>query len=166
MQINEKERRKISSSLSFLHKFITPGIVGVLICTASLNIIKTGSQGNVDLSLIVVLVGLFLYLLRYNVPLKKVEIDKDYLYISNYSQEAQIKLSNIKKVVQTVRLTNVIWIFFEVDTDFGQRICFKPHWAVNAEFDPYPTVRLIANMANLEERPEDNKALRKVTVST
>jgi hypothetical protein len=72
-----------------------------------------------------VLGGLFLYwgCMR----LKRVDLDEDALYISNYLREVRVPLRDIEEVTEN-RWINIrpVTVEFRRDTDFGPRITFMP----------------------------------------
>jgi hypothetical protein len=72
-----------------------------------------------------VLGGLFLYwgCMR----LKRVDLDEDSLYISNYLREVRIPLRDIEEVTEN-RWINIrpVTVEFRRDTEFGSRITFMP----------------------------------------
>lgn len=59
--------------------------------------------------------------------LKRVEMDDDALYVSNYLHEASIPLAEIDEVTEN-RWVNIrpVTVTLRTDTDFGDRVVFMP----------------------------------------
>lgn len=77
--------------------------------------------------------GIFLILtaiiLKLSVSLKKIEIDDEYLYVSNFKDEVAIPLKQIESIHQKIfRFLNpeLVRIKLKVETKFGNEILFTP----------------------------------------
>ena len=61
--------------------------------------------------------------------IKKVEIDQNHLYISDFRQSIQVPWSSIASVVETKWLNfRPIWVRFNQPTQFGSEIVFIPYY--------------------------------------
>lgn len=69
------------------------------------------------------IISMYLTVMRY----KKVSVDDEFLYVSNYRKEITIPVSNISGVTETrwVR-TRPITIHLKTDSEFGRKIVFMP----------------------------------------
>ncbi len=117
-------KKEISSKNTFTAKFIIPLILSLTIIFMSLYIyIKTK-----EFTLITfILIFSFIFLYLYFVKLKKVEIDEQNLYISNYLKTIKIEKEKIKKI-SVFKFLNpkIVIITFNCRTEFGKRIAFLP----------------------------------------
>jgi len=59
--------------------------------------------------------------------LKRVRIDREFLYVSNYRREISVSLSSIATVTEN-RWINIhpVTVHFRVPTEFGQKVTFMP----------------------------------------
>ena len=79
-----------------------------------------------------------LYMWWSNVRLKRVGLDDQSLYISNYLTEIAVPLANVANVTELRWLsTHLITIDFLTDTEFGSRVVFLPRW-VGGPLSPQP----------------------------
>ncbi len=120
-------RTTISSSRTFAHKFILPifwnglGVFVVLMLLA-------GYGGATWAFLFVWGIGAVFQLWIY-LPLKKVQIDGDYVIISNYVKSVRIHASDIHRITEHSLLSDhPIWLHLKKPTEFGDRITFIPHY--------------------------------------
>ena len=126
----------ISSSMSFFYKFIFSSIwiigfgFGAIISLLNFSFIPV---------IVFILGTLFIY--YYCIRLKKVSIDKEYLYISNYSTEIKIPISEIEKITEDMFINiNPIWIHFKNPIEFGNYIIFIPKIRLLLPFTSHPIV--------------------------
>jgi len=91
---------------------------------------------------------IFAFIYRACARLKKVSIDKDFLYVSNYLREITIPLSQISNVKETV-WTNIhpVTIYLSSPTVFGDEIRFMPPARFYALFSSHPVVNEIVRLA-------------------
>ena len=81
--------------------------------------------------------------------LKRVRIDREFLYVSNYRREITVPLSMIEAVTEN-RWLNIhpVTVRFRVPTEFGQTITFMPtarFWNLSS----HPVVRELREAAHL-----------------
>ena len=93
---------------------------------------------------VVVGIAIFLVVLQ-GLPLKRVRMDDESLYISNYLREIRMPLSGMAHVSELLgwRQGNRVTITFRNDTPFGRTITFMPpiswahsSWTGRGTFDP------------------------------
>jgi hypothetical protein len=128
-------RRRISSLLTFVYKFIFPiffTVGGAIFFRDILRgVLSFPSFPFVFAGLVY---ALMLPILMWQfVKLKKVDIDGDYLYVSNYRKEITIPLSDVYDVSE-MRWMDPFWItiYLHRPSEFGERIVFIPpyrQWA-------------------------------------
>jgi hypothetical protein len=82
--------------------------------------------------------------------LKKVSMDGQFLYVSDFSNEIQVPLSAISKVTEN-RWDNShpVTIYFSQPTDFGQKITFMPTIRMFGFWSSHPVVDKIRSAANI-----------------
>lgn len=123
-------KREISSKQTFFLKIILPVIFTLMISIAFLGVVSS-SRGN-EILLFTILFSLFgfvgvsamyLTVMRY----KKVSVDDEFLYVSNYRTEIKIPVSNIADVteIKWVR-TRPMTIHLKTNSEFGRKIVFTP----------------------------------------
>jgi hypothetical protein len=80
--------------------------------------------------------------------LKKVSIDEQYLYVSNYFQEIAVPFSFVGDVTQNRWMNNqMVTIHFKSPTEFGDRIVFMPTFRFFAFIGPHPVVARLKQLA-------------------
>ncbi len=83
------------------------------------------------------------------VPLKRVRMDENVLYISNYSTEIVVPLVNIAQVTENRWLyMHPVTITFHADTEFGSRVVFMPKTRPFDRWSSHPVVDEIRTAAN------------------
>jgi hypothetical protein len=123
-------KKTISSPFTVFFKFIWPGIwltVGLFI---SLGLLTKGAWLEVLLGVILIwLPGAFLCYWK-QIPLKKVSIDEQCLYVSNYVKEIRIPFRNVEQVREIRGFFNMprymIWLELKSPSEFGHLISFVP----------------------------------------
>lgn len=143
-------RRTLSSAQTFLMKFIFPSLWLVGFATATVVLFTTGGGGDAPRSpplaelkwfflAATVLGGAFLYwgCMR----LKRVEIDDQWVYISNFVRETRVPLRDIEDVSEN-RWINIrpVTIGFRRDTEFGPRVTFMPKTRFRGFWQAHPVV--------------------------
>ena len=77
---------------------------------------------------------------------KKVDIDDNFLYISNFRKNIQVPLENVKNVSDNVLLSpRPIFIEFHNTTEFGKKIMFIGYTEMFLFFSAHPAVKEIEN---------------------
>lgn len=118
-------RRELSSKQTFFLKIILPVIFGVFFAATIFLIIFRGELILTPVLLLMIfgMSAMYFTLMRY----KKVSIDDDFLYVSNYRKEIKIPVSDIAEVteIKWVR-TRPITIYLKNDSEFGRKIVFTP----------------------------------------
>lgn len=149
-------KRELSSKQTFFLKIILP-IFFIAIFTAAILVIVFSSKKGEILPIIIVfpLIGLFgisaMYftVMRY----KKVSIDDEFLYVSNYRKEIEIPVSNISDVteIKWVR-TRPITIHLKTESEFGRKIIFTPKMNGFRIFADNPIIAELKESANFNKR--------------
>jgi hypothetical protein len=145
-------RRQLSSAFTTFWKFIFPTIWLAGFASATLAMFMHADLNDSEgvsskwMSLAITILGaafLYWFLMR----LKRVEIDDQFLYVSNYSREIKVPLRDIEEVREN-RWINIhpISVLFYKETGFGQRITFMPrrHWAF---WQAHPVVQELESAA-------------------
>jgi len=123
-------KKTISSPFTVFFKFIWPGIwltAGLFIC---FGLLTKGAWLDVLLTVILIwLPGAFLCYWK-QIPLKKVSIDRQSLYVSNYVKEIRIPLRDVGEVKEIRGFFNMprymIFLSLKNPSEFGRRIKFVP----------------------------------------
>jgi hypothetical protein len=121
--------RTISSSLTFVTKLVFPTIwiSGFGCGTLSLWLRDPSHVGYVALQFAVAWIIGAALLWWCCVGLKKVLVDEEVLYISNYYREISVPLRNIRTVTQSLWISpHPVIITFHTATELGKRIKFMP----------------------------------------
>ena len=82
--------------------------------------------------------------------LKRVRLDREFIYISNFRREISVPLSTISRVTEN-RWVNMhpVTIYFRVPTEFGDRIKFMPKSRFFGLWTSHPVVDELRRMAHL-----------------
>jgi hypothetical protein len=84
------------------------------------------------------------------VRLKKVSIDDQFLYVSNYLQEIAIPFSDIGDVTENIWLnSNPVTIHFKLPTEFGEQIVFMPKFRWIPSLSSHPVVAKLKELARI-----------------
>ena len=157
-------RRTISSSLTFLYKVIFPVLwiggfaVATIAMFAGVLRVDPGKDFAGDPKWILLLaavaggVSIYWFCLR----LKRVEIDSEALYISNFLGEISVPLRDVSEVREN-RWVNIrpVTITFHHDTEFGRSIVFMPTMKLLLPFTSHPVVaELRSAVARAQGLPE------------
>ena len=160
------EPQTISSAQTFFLKFVFPvvWIGGFAAATLSLFLGPhswTGSDGGPPeaslkwLFLFGTLVGT-IFIWWACVRLKRVRMDEEALYISNYSAEIVVPLANVAEVTENRWVdSHPVTIHFHSDTSFGSQVTFMPKIRWFAFWSSHPVVeeiRLAVNRATGRDR--------------
>lgn len=144
--------RTISSTTTWLNKFIFPGflIFGVICLTAALVF-----PGEIERSALLLVLALTIVLLIpacfYTIPLKKVKITPEGLLISNYLKATIVPFSEIEDVTSIGGFINYdmrplrIIVTFKNPFEFGDKIMFNPgDWFL---FGPHAIIKELKGLA-------------------
>ena len=114
--------RVISSSQTFIDKFILPFVVAAVL---AFGFSRAGGRVLPFFVPAGVLLAASIY--WFYVRLKRVAIDSDGLVISNYVREVRVPWRNVIKVIgNRWKKTHQVTIAFDRDTGFGTSILFMP----------------------------------------
>ena len=144
-------RTTISSAATIFYKFVFPTIwIGLFGVGTIAQLVKTGFTDETRAPFIGLLFGILIFYASC-IRLKKVEIDNDNMYVSNYFSEIEVEKSNIL-YVEEVRFFNTrpIWIYFREPTAYGKRILFIPSQRPISIFKDSPMVKRLIKFADLE----------------
>lgn len=87
---------------------------------------------------------MYLTVMRY----KKVSVDDEFLYVSNYRKEITISVSNIADVTELKWIrTRPITIHLKTDSEFGGKIVFMPKFNGFRVFADNPIVSKLKALA-------------------
>jgi len=143
--------RTLSSSLTFGYKFIFPifwiGVFGIvtLLMFAAPDLIEDGKTVREIRSYFLfalILGGTLIYWSC--MRLKKVSLDRDYLYISNFSKVVKVNLRDVERVSGSLFLNpELVWLRFRSPTEFGEKIVFMGKWRLISGWTRHPVVNEI-----------------------
>lgn len=137
-------RESLSSALTFSYKciFAPVWILGFSIGTIAM-LVSSGRRGDVPVGSFVAatIVGSTL-LYWFCIRLKRVELDGQTLFVSNYLREVAIPLRDIAKISEN-RWVNLhpITVSFATETDFGWSIVFMPRMRWFGFLSSHPVVK-------------------------
>ena len=142
--------RRISSLLTFFHKFGLP----VLFIISFLDVMVTfltvrRPSSFLDMIFVFLVAILFVgYTVWLGWALKKVSIDNDNLYVSNYRKEITIPLSEIADVTEFLfSESRRVTIHLRKPTEFGQKIIFLATYRLFSFFSAHPIVEELRQIA-------------------
>ncbi|MBN1532005.1 MAG: hypothetical protein JXA20_05025 [Spirochaetes bacterium] len=134
-------KRTVSSLFTFFYKLVLPIIVlGGIGVGVVIFLVQTAQPAQaVTVVAVMVMVAVMLYWLT--MRLKRVAMDDQYLYISNYLREIRVRRDQIVKVTEN-RWINIhpVTVYFRSATEFGDRIVFMPTVRAFAFFSSHPIV--------------------------
>ncbi len=149
--------RRLSSAQTFLTKIVLPvvWIGGFALATASLFFTPGMWQGDGlprDPNLRWLFLGITLvggYFIGWScVRLKRVRMDDQMLYVSNYVTEIAVPLANVARVSENRWLRDhPVTIEFYTETEFGARIVFMPKTRWWGSWSSHPVVQEIRTAA-------------------
>jgi hypothetical protein len=124
--------RRLSSHLTFPSKFVVPTALIAFSATAFI-FVPSHFSAAVGIVPVVLMVGsIFIAAIALSllvIPLKRVRMDADWLYISNYRKEIVVPLSNVAEVTECPTgtiFTYHVRITFLSMTAFGSKVLFSP----------------------------------------
>lgn len=141
----------ISSRLTILYKFILPGlfVVGLIMNIAD---ILRGRFYIPSEAPVVFIIFIFIWWFGFAVwaatKLKKVGLDQDFLYVSDYFNETRIPLRDIYDVTE-FRWVNIhpVTIHLKKPSEFGDKIVFAPPYRHFGFFTSHPIVEELKELA-------------------
>jgi len=144
-------RQSLSSGLTFFNKFIFPifWIGGFGIVTTALLFSEPNMAGGFMVALLLGCLVCYFFCF----PLKSVETDEHYLYVSNYRKTIQVPHSEIESITEAPFInTHPVWIRFRTPTEFGTRIIFIPYYHLGSLLMmSHPVVAQLKELAGLRE---------------
>ena len=143
-------RRRLSSAQTFLMKYVVPTVWLLAFTMGTVSLFLTGGYSDPRgfppppemkwLFLGVTVAGGF-FLYWFGTRLKQVEIDEQWLYVSNFLREVRIPLLDVEEVSENRWInTRPITVEFRRDTGFGTRIIFMPKTRWWGFWRPHPAV--------------------------
>jgi hypothetical protein len=153
--------RTLSSGQTFFIKFVFPimlicvlGILTILIWLRSMQ--DTACTCNCieperKWLLLALLIFSSAFTLWTGAGLKKVRLDQEFLYISNYRREIRVPLNMVRSVTEN-RWINIhpVTIHFRAPTEFGEKVKFMPTARLGS-FSSHPVVSELRKAAGIQE---------------
>jgi len=136
--------QKLSSSLTYFYKVILPIVyimlfAGLFILLLSLNLALPGLISFLISGIIFSLVFIFFFF-----GIKKVSIDNDFLFVSNFKKEIKIPLSHISLTKENVWiLPRKITVGLSEPSAFGEKITFLGYHQPFLFFKTHPALEEI-----------------------
>jgi len=149
--------RTISSAVTFVHKFIGSVFAVGLAVPLIVATVFVGLNGGGSLTLVL---SVFSILATYQawqcIRLKRIEIDGDYLIISNFVKSDRVHVSDVDRITENSLATlHPVWLHFKRPTVFGTRIVFMPPMRLTRRwFLSHPVV---GELRKLQEECEDEE---------
>ncbi len=147
-------KRTISSAFTMLSKCVIPVMIVVLVIVEAWVMF---SEDSLVVTLVVMPVSIIaIASLWLCVPLKRVQIDDETLYISNYIRTIAVPFSEIESIKENKLFsTHPIWITLRNPTAFGKTIMFSPSWC--PPFSSHPIVDELRRLADAAENGEPKR---------
>ncbi len=143
-------KRVISSKDTFFYKIILP--VSFLICAAILPAaIYLYDRNNNAVAAVFVFVFLILsaaIFFMMTKALKKLSVDDNFLYVSNYRKEITVPLSNIDKILWFDDMRPAM-IYLKTPSEFGKKTNFSPN-VKSTSWDSNLVVEELKELANIK----------------
>jgi hypothetical protein len=131
-------------------KFIYPAL-WILWGSAFLSAFFDGSKGAdapIKWIILIMWVAGFAFICWSSVRLKKVSVDDDFLYVSNFIKEISIPLSDIYDVTENVWVSiHPVTIHLKSQSEFGDKIVFMPTTRFFPFFSSHPVVSELKDLA-------------------
>ncbi|MBX3290767.1 MAG: hypothetical protein KF855_15740 [Acidobacteria bacterium] len=147
---------RLSSSITFIHKFISP-FVSLLAIVIMIRFVHGATLRQFPpfymLILFVAFAGGMAMTAWLSYKIKKVFVEGDYLIVSDYKKEIAVPLSDIYDVTE-MRWMQPYWITisFRKTTEFGDSILFVPPFRLLSFWVANPLVEEIRSMAHSRPR--------------
>ena len=135
-------KKRLSTSMTFFWKYIFSIIwLGGFGIGAIVAVLTLGTEG---LPFLFMLIFGFVMIYYGSLRAKKVDIDDNFLYVSNFKKDIQIPLENIKNVSDNVMFSpRPVFIEFKNETEFGKKIMFIGYTEMFLFFSTHPAVKEI-----------------------
>lgn len=133
-------KKRLSTSLTFVYKYIFP--VFFLGGSGIGTILAIPTLGVYSIPFLISFILVFAMCYFWNFRLKTVQVDDDYLYVSNFSKTIQIPLDNIKDVSEIIAF-RTIFVEFNDETEFGRKIMFMGYTEMFLFYSNHPAVKEI-----------------------
>jgi hypothetical protein len=144
-------RRQLSSSLTFFYKFIfsTIWISGFGFGALQLFLLSDSLRGQggplppeIKWTFLLVWIAGSTVFLWFCAPLKRVQVDDETLYASNFFREIRVPLRTIDHVSEN-RFVNIhpVTVHLKTETAFGRKIVFMPTARFFSLFTGHPVVK-------------------------
>jgi hypothetical protein len=153
-------RADISSRTTFVYKFIFPAVWIPLMGAMTFAVARApnrinGAEKSGVLVMELLWVVVCALLLRFAIPLKRVQLRDGRIYASNYRREIEIAPSEIERITQNVWINvRPITLHLRHETAFGSRIRFIPPSRLILTFwNEDPLVPQLRRLAGLQPGP-------------
>jgi hypothetical protein len=163
--MSENELKTLSSAQTFFMKVLFPPVwismfgLGTLALWFGAMHGKNGSQPPEAMKWLFLLLWLAgtAFILWGCAGLKRVRVDSNFLYVSNYLREISVPLKMISDV-EEIRWINIhpVTVHFRSTTDFGRRITFMPRIRMFALWSSHPVVAELKHLAGLTPQSLSN----------
>ncbi len=136
-------RRKLSSAMTPIFKFVLPVVIVAFCLNAAF---RVGVPNGWPVILVMTLMLLVWYFFAGR--LLVVQLDDKSLYVSNYRREIEIPLSEVAKVVENKLInTRNVTIYLTRPSAFGSQITFMPEVQLFLFFRDHPVVAQLSQSA-------------------
>lgn len=146
--------RTISSRWTFFTKFIGPAftvVIGIRFVLFAFEAIRNEPQLSVFVGFIVV-TAMCLSLWN-SFRIKKVKVDSNNLYVSNYLRDTVISLDHIAEVKANIWLEpQIVTIYLNSPSEFGEKISFLAPYRFFVFYTPSPIVDELRQLAARRQR--------------
>ena len=136
-------KRELSSRLTFVAKIVMPGLWVLVWLVITLTALVGVDRRTAPPPLLFFVLGavgtaiIYFAVMRY----MKVSVDETFLYVSNYSKEIRIPLSDIGDVTEIVWLRgHPVTIHLKRRSEFGSKVRFTPKSQGFRFLSPHPVV--------------------------
>lgn len=143
--------RELSSPFTFFYKhiFLFLWIAGFGIGTS--DILLAGPQDPKWIQYMGVWVIIAVFIFFSTGDIKKVWMDENNIYVSNFSKTETIPLSNITQVNGSLFLSpKLVWFIVDPPSGFGEKITFIPKFRKTAGFSKHPLVEDLSKQLNIK----------------
>lgn len=147
-------KRTISSSQTFIAKFIAPILFIIVLFSLFSDFHKSPNNlRSLPFPFLIIFLLIIAFTFWFSIKMKKVSIDRQNLYISNYIKEISIPISDIYDVTEIVWVNgNPVFIHLKKPTEFGSKILFMPKLRLFAFFSSHPIVNDLKSMAGIPRK--------------
>lgn len=141
-------KKRLSTPLTFFFKFVF-STIWFFACRVLL--FGDGFGKTFDPTIIILLVVLPFFVFWEYSRIKKVEMDMDYLYVSNYIRREKIPLDNVGSITDNIWLqSHPVTINLKESCSFGRKVVFMPRMMF-LFFQHHPIVNELKNMVATKE---------------